>query len=149
MRILREAAKFLRATRRKLRIGEFSREPLQLLRLEWKADKVECDWLMRARDPWDKAVPEHLAREHQTMQALRDALALRKVIFQSFPAVMEAELRMYRMDGEGELELMMAGSVARNDGEFERVASVAMRARLCGFRFHLDAGVLEGSSRSC
>ena len=35
---------------------------------------MECDWLMRPADPWDKDLPAHLARENQTLQALRDAL---------------------------------------------------------------------------
>lgn len=147
MRPLEEAAKFLRQTRRKLRVGEFSREPLQLLRLEWKGEAVECDWLMRARDRWDTDVPLRVAAEHETMQALRDALSLRKIVFRVFPAVEKAELRMFRKDGADSLELMLTGSVARADGDFERVASVAMRARLCGFQFTLESGVFEGFLR--
>ncbi len=110
---------------------------------------MECDWLMRPADPWDADLPPRLARENETLQALRDALDLRKMIFQSFPSATMAELRMYRVDANGQLELMMTGSVARTNEVLERVASVVMRARLCGFQFTLASGVLEGPSRPC
>ena len=143
MKELLHAADFLGRVRRRLRFGALSREPLLLLRFEWKGDSVECDWLMRPPDPWDKDLPEHLAKENQTLQALRDALSLREVIFESFPAVINAELRMFRADGEHRLELMMTGKVNRYNDVFERVASVAMRAKLCGFHFTLNAGEME------
>lgn len=120
-----------------------SREPLLLLRVEWKGDWVECDWLMRPPDQWDKDLPAHLAEENQTLQALRDALSLRQVIFESFPAVINAKLRVFRADGEHRLELVMTGKVSRDNDVFERVASLAMRAKLCGFHFMLNAGVME------
>lgn len=150
MKPIREAGKFVRGARKRLRTGTFSREPLKLLRLEWMPECVECDWLMRAADPWDADIPTRLAREQQTLQALRDALDLRRMIFDSFPSVMRAELRMYR-DGDDEdgLELMMTGSVSRTNEVLERVASVVMRARLCGFHFTLASGVLQGPSGSC
>ena len=143
MKELLHAADFLSRVRRKLRFGALSREPLLLLRLEWKGDSVECDWLMRPPDEWDKDLPMHLAKEHQTLQALRDALSLREAIFESFPAVINAGLRMFRADSEHRLELMMTGKVNRYNDVFERVASVAMRAKLCGFNFTLEAGEME------
>jgi hypothetical protein len=144
MKVLLHAADFLGKVRRRLRFGALSREPLLLLRFEWKGDSVECDWLMRPSDPWDKDLPEHMARENQTLQALRDAMSLREVIFESFPAVINAELRMFRADGEHRLELVMTGKVNRYNDVFQRVASVAMRAKLCGFNFTLNAGEMEG-----
>jgi hypothetical protein len=143
MRVLLHAADFLGRVRRKLRFGALSREPMLLLRFEWKGDSVECDWMMRPPDPWDKDLPAHLARETQTLQALRDALSLREVVFESFPAVINADLRMFRADNEHRLELVMTGKVNRYNDVFERVASVAMRAKLCGFHFTLEAGELE------
>ena len=143
MRELLHAADFLGRVRRRLRFGALSREPLLLLRFEWKGDSVECDWLMRPPDPWDKDLPAHLAKDNQTLQALRDALSLREAIFESFPAVINAELRMFRADAEHRLELVMTGRVNRYNDAFERVASVAMRAKLCGFHFTLEAGEME------
>jgi hypothetical protein len=148
MKPIRDAAAFVRGARKRLRTGEYSREPLTLLRLEWRPECVECDWLMRPADPWDADLPPRLARENETLQALRDALDLRRMIFHSFPAAMTAELRMYR-DGGDELELMMTGSVSRTNEVLERVASVVMRARLCGFHFTLTSGGLQGPSGSC
>jgi len=144
MRMMTDVAEFLRSAKRFLRSGELSREPLQLLRVEWKGDRVECDWLMRPADPWDKYLPPHLATENQTLQALRDALQLRKTILHSFPAVSLAYLRMYRADENRRLELVMTGSVSRWDEEFHRVPSVMMRAKMCGFRFTVAEGTLRG-----
>lgn len=143
MKELLHAAGFLSRVRRKLRYGALSREPLLLLRFEWRGDSMECDWLMRPPDPWDQDLPEHLARDNQTLQALRDALSLREVIFKSFPAVTNADLRMFRADGEHRLELVMTGKVNRYNDGFERVASLAMRAKLCGFHFTLKTGGME------
>ena len=143
MRELLDAADFLCKARRRMRFGDFSREPLRLLRLEWKGDSVECDGLMRPADPWDLDLPAHLAEEHETLQALRDALSLRDIVFESFPTVNSAELRMFRAGADGEPELMMTGSVKRSNEIYSRVASVAMRAMLCGFRFTLARGVME------
>lgn len=145
---IKEAATFVRGVRRKLHVGEHSREALKLLRVEWRTECVECDWLMRPADPWDADLPPRVARQNETLQALRDALALRKMIFNSFPASMKAELRMYRRDENNQLELMMTGSVARTNEVLERVASVVMRAKLCGFQFNLASGVLQGPSQS-
>ncbi len=144
MRVLTEIAKFLRRARRQMRSGELSRESLQLLRVEWKGDSLECDWLMRPLDPWDKYLPAELAAENQTLQALRDALKLRAIIFRSFPAVGLAHLRMFRADKNHQLELVMTGSVNRWDEEFHRVPSVTMRAKMCGFRFTVVEGAIRG-----
>jgi hypothetical protein len=144
MRVLSEIADFLRQTRSQLRSGELSREPLQLLRVQWKGDVVECDWLMRPIDQWDKYVPPHLATENQTLQALRDALKLRQIIFRSFSAVSLAHLRMFRADESHRFELVLTGSVSRWDEEFHRVPSVMMRARMCGFRFTVAEEAMGG-----
>src|SRR5260370_5259138 len=137
MRELLHSAGFLDKVGRRLRFGSLSREPLLLLRFEWKGDSVECDWLMRSPDQWDKDLAANLAKENQTLQALRDALSLREVIFESFPAVINAELRMFRADAEHRLELVMTGKVNRYNDAFEPVASVAIRAKLCCFHLTL------------
>jgi hypothetical protein len=149
MKPVEHAAAFVQSARKKMRAGEHSREPLKLIRLEWRPDCVECDWLMRPADPWDADLPPRFAREHETLQALRDALDLRRIIFRSFPSAINAQLRMFRRDADGQLELMMTSSVSRINEVLERVASVVMRARLCGFQFTLASGVLQRSSRSC
>jgi hypothetical protein len=144
MRALIETARFLRQARTRMRSGDLSREPLLLLRVEWKGDSVECDWLMRPMDPWDRYLPPHLAKENQTLQSLRDALKLREIIFRCFPAVGIAHLRMFRADDDHRLELVMTGSVTRSNEILHRVASLAMRARLCGFSFNIHEGTLSG-----
>lgn len=143
MNNLLDAADFLRRARRKMRYGEFSREPLELLRLEWKGNALECDWIMRPVDRWDVDLPARVVEENQTLQALRDALRLRNIVFESFPRVDSAELRMFRIGADNVPELVMSGSVVRTTEILERVASIAMRARLCGFRFIQGDGSLQ------
>jgi hypothetical protein len=138
-----EACDFLSIARRRLRFGAFSRKPLSLLRVEWKRDTLACDWLMRPSDPWDKYVPDHVARENQTFQALRDALNLREAVFKSFPSVMYADLRMFQENPDRELELLLTGSISRTNEVLHRVPSVTMRAKLCGFQFKLADGALK------
>lgn len=137
------AGRFLARARKELRHGEHSREDLKLLRVQWKPDGVECDWLMRAPDAWDSSLPERVANENLTQQSLKDALTLRNLIFAWFPHVDQGYLRMFRADESGELELMMTGSIARDNEIYERVPSMAMRAKLCGFDFTLIQGVFE------
>jgi hypothetical protein len=143
MNAIRNAATFLKNARKKLRQGELSRSPLTLLRFEWKGNFFQCDWLMRPVDPWDQDLPERMARANQTQQAFRDALGLRELIFDSFPAAINAELRMFRSNEDHTLELMMTGRVSRSDEVLFRVTSIAMRAKLCGFQFVLSNGALD------
>jgi hypothetical protein len=143
MNAIRDAARFVKKARKKMRQGEFSRLPLTLLRVEWRGDFVECDWLIRPPDPWDEDLGEQLAKTQQTLQALRDGLALRALILESFPAVTTAELRMFRADRDHKLELMLKGQVSRANEVLHRVSSVAMRAKLCGFQFVLSNGVFD------
>jgi len=138
-----EASDFLAAVRKKFRCGVFSRVPLSLLRVEWEGDTVACDWLMRPSDPWDRYIPDHVARENQTLQALRDALNLREAVFKSFPSVMYAELRMFQQNADHQLELLMTGTISRTNEVLHRVPSVTMRAKLCGFQFTLADGALK------
>ncbi len=146
---LMEVSDFLRTAHRKLRLGRFSRVPIELLRLEWKSNSVECDWLMRPSDPWDKDIPTRVAEEHLTLQALEDAICLRDLVFRCFSQVSTAELRMFRADADHGLDLVMTGTVNRSNEVMRRVSSLVMRARLCGFRFTLRGETLESMSFGC
>jgi hypothetical protein len=143
MREIIDTAEFFREIRKQLRFGEFSRLPLRLQRFEIKADSAECDWFMRPPDPWDVALPARRREEHLTAQALRDALKIRELIFRAFPQVQSAELKVYRESEDNVPALMMTGTVLRENKVSARVASMVMRAKLYGFRFSLDDGVLE------
>lgn len=148
MRDILDTAEFFREIRKQLRFGEYSRLPLRLQRFEIMTDSAECDWFMRPPDPWDVSLPARLREEHLTAQALRDALKIRELIFRAFPRVQSAELKMYRESEDNIPALMMTGTVLRENKVSERVASMVMRAKLYGFRFSLEDGVLErmGSS---
>jgi len=98
---------------------------------------------MRPPDPWDIHLPPRVRQEHITLQALRDALKMRELIFRAFPRVQRAELRIYReLQGE-EPVLMMTGSVQRETEVSPRIVSLVMQAKLFGFRFFLESGVLQ------
>jgi hypothetical protein len=148
MKVILETVAFFRDIRKQMRFGEFSRLPIRLQRFEVNGEAAECDWFMRPPDPWDVHLPAQLREEHLTAQALRDALKIRELIFRAFPDVQHAELKMYRKLEDEVPELMMTGTVLRDTEVLPRVASMVMRAKLYGFRFSLDGGVLErmGSS---
>jgi hypothetical protein len=117
--------------------------PLQLRRCEVRRDTAECEWFMRPPDPWDIHLPPRVREEHITLQALRDALKMRELIFQAFPRVQRAELRTYRESQQEEVVLMMTGSVQRETEVSPRIVSLVMQAKWFGFRFFLDGGVLQ------
>lgn len=146
MRPILDTFEFFHAVRSQMRFGEFSRLPIQVHRFQIAGDTAECDWFMRPPDPWDIHLPGRLQQEHMTEQSLHDALKIRELIFSGFPQVACAGLRMYRQVEGASPELMLVGDVERETHPIRRVASLAMRARLYGFRFSLTGGVLEQMS---
>jgi hypothetical protein len=143
MRRSADDQEIFQAIRKHLRHGEYSRMPLQLRRCEITLDAAECEWFMRPPDPWDIYLPPRVRQEHITLQALRDALKMRELIFRAFPRIQRAELRTYReLQGEGPVP-MMIGSVHRETEVSPRIVSLVMQAKLFGFRFCLEGGVLE------
>jgi hypothetical protein len=144
MKLILDTIEFFHVLRSQMRFGEFSRLSVQLHRFEVAGDSAECEWFMRAPDPWDVDLPAQLQQEHITGQALRDALKIRELIFRGFPQVQRAGLRMYREAEGADPELMMIGDVERETHGLRSVASLVMRAKLYGFRFSLTGGALEG-----
>jgi hypothetical protein len=126
-----------------MRFGELSRAPLRLLRLEWRGDVAECDWLARPPDEWDRDLPRHVSDRNGSEQALRDAIAMRELLFDALPGVETALLRVFRQSAGGVHELIVMGSVNRGDELPRNVPSMAMRAKLLGFQFWLQDGTLE------
>jgi len=143
MKPLWEAADFVRRVRRQLRFGDLSRAPLRLLRLELRGDLAECEWMARPPDPWDVDLRAGVAQRNQTLQALQDALAVRELMFDMLSEVRSAKFRVYRQLANDSAELIITGTVAREDQPPLKVSSVAMRAKLCGFHFSLEEGVLK------
>ncbi len=139
---LAAVAEFLRRWRIRLRFGELSRAPLEMLRLEICGERVECDWLLRKPDKWDAHIMPITAQRQSTMQALRDALAIRALLFSSLPQVKIAQMRGFRHTRLGPPELILTGCSERSDRTRRVLLSLAMRAHLAGFRFTLENGVL-------
>jgi hypothetical protein len=150
MRLLWNFADFGRAARRQMRFGNLSRAPIRILRLEWQADFVECDWLARTADQWDADLPRQVSDENVSMQALQDAIALRELLFAEFPEVQAANLRAFRQAAGGRRELIITGAVNRDEKIPRQIASPAMRAKLLGFQFWFADGSLAAlESEEC
>jgi hypothetical protein len=142
MKQLWEAADFIRNLQRRLRFGDLSRAPLKLLRLEVRGEEAECEWMARPADPWDTDLPPGVGDRHASLQALEDCLAIRKLIFSALPSVSKAVFRVYRELEIERAELIITGTVTREDQVSTNVCSLAMRAHLCGLKFWLADGVL-------
>ena len=139
---LDQIGNFVRAFRTKLRFGELSRAPLRLLRFQLQDETVECDWLARRPDEWDEDLPAFNRQITETQQALEDSLAVRTWLFRTLPGVKSATVRVFRETRGPEPELIMLGEVTREEPEV-KVLSVAMRAKLYGFQFWLNNGIME------
>ena len=78
-----------------------------------------------------------------TLQALLDAMALREMLFCVLPGIRSAEFRAFRQSAREPPRVVIAGTVTREAPAVLRVPSPAMRAKLYGFHFCLDDGVLR------
>jgi hypothetical protein len=144
MKPLWEIADFVRGLRREMRFGEFSRAPLQFLRLELRDRTLACDWMARPADVWDADLNQPVRDRHESLQALADAIAVRDLAFDALPNLQMAVLRAFRPSAAREPpELIILGSTYRDDPSVSGPASLVMRAKLSGFRFCLEAERLE------
>jgi hypothetical protein len=141
MQSLCAAGEFVRALRVKLRFGELTRAPLRLLRLQITETDVECDLLARDADRWDAELSGKVRQRNEAQQALYDAIQVRALLFQTLRGLDRGELRIYRETQSGR-ELIAAGRVERRDRVARNVQSLAMRAKLLGFRFAFEDDVL-------
>jgi hypothetical protein len=128
--------------RLQFRFGRLSRAPLRLLRLEWRDDHVDCDWIARAPDEWDQGLSRRHTDASSSAQALEDAMAIRELLFNALHEISSATFRVYRQAGDDIPELIITGTAIRSEPAWRNVDSLVMRAKLCGFRFCLDKGKL-------
>jgi hypothetical protein len=134
---------FIRRVRSSMRLGEFSRERLNVMRIEVRNSEAACDWIARPADLWDVDLPRHVRARNYATQALQDALKMREILFDTFGGICAAKLRAYQRSDHNEPELVLTGTAYRNDEEPARIVATAMRARLLGFQFSLTDGALE------
>jgi hypothetical protein len=137
-----ETGNFIRKVRSLMRVGEFSRGRLDVLRIEVTESEAECEWVARPTDVWDVDVPWHVRERNFAAQALQDGLKMREILFDTFERVKNAELRAYRRFDRDQPELVLTGTAYRDDDDPKLTISVAMRAKLLGFRFSLTDGML-------
>ena len=133
---------FVRGLRVRMRFGDLTRAPLRMVRLQLKENVAECDWIARLPDPWDEGLQPDIGQRHASLQALKDAVDVRFLLFEMLPDVDAAYLRIYRETPARVRELIIAGHVHRNAASFRGVHSIAMRAKLLGFRFSLEGDIL-------
>ena len=137
-------SQFLCRFRVQLRHGELTRAPLKLLRLEVLEESMECDWLARPQDLWDADLPgkEWDCVMHRCkLFAMQLTCALS--FLEAFPALDSAHFRIYRDSPDEKREMIVTGHVQRNDNSSRRLHSLSMRARVLGFRFHLEDDILS------
>jgi hypothetical protein len=142
MKTIVELGNFVRHMRIHLKYGELSRAPLGLLRIEVRDDRAECDWMARRPDVFDSSLPQNRGSQLESEQALRDAMAIGQLLFEALPDVHEADLRAFRQSAREPPDLIIIGTLRREVPPVLRVPSLAMRAKLYGFHFWLDDGVL-------
>src|SRR4051812_25607531 len=123
--------------RLQLRFGRLSRSPLHLMRLEWRGDHVECEWIARPEDKWDEMLPKHIGDSNASVQALEDTILVRDVVFNALPGISTATFRVYRGDGKEPQELIIIGTVTRPEPVRWNIHSLVMRAKLSGLQFSL------------
>jgi hypothetical protein len=140
-------SRFLRDLRIQLRFGTLSRAPLRLIRLEIKETSAECDWIARDPDRWDVDLSRDIGRRHASLQALKDTIDIRSLLFVAVPDLVTARVRVYREAAAHSRELIIIGSVRRQDNSFRGIHSLAMRAKLVGLRFCLENDLLRRLSR--
>jgi hypothetical protein len=125
-----------------LRFGSLSRAPLRLLRLEWRGDHVDCDWVARQHDQWDLDLSRRLSDRNAALQALEDAIIVRDLLFYSLQGIASVTFQVYRQVADQPLELIITGTITKPEPARWNVRSLVMQAKLCGFRFCLDDGKL-------
>ena len=98
--------------------------------------------MARAADPWDVGLPTIVAERNTSVQALEDAVDLRDLLFSTL-RIASGVFRVYREAEGAPSILIIAGKVTRKERVPVGVRSLAMRAKLVGFRFWLADGVLK------
>jgi hypothetical protein len=143
MKELWEAGEFVRKLQHRMRFGELSRAPLRLRRLELRGDAADLEWLARPVDVWAATMPRHIRDRDASLQAIQDAVALREMFFATLTSISTAEFRTFRQEAREPPRLIIAGTITREMPAVPRVTSPVMKAKLCGFHFQMDDGVLE------
>lgn len=140
---LARASRFLHDVRFQLRYGELSRASLKMLRFQIVAEIVECDWMARMPDPWDVDLPRAIQQRHSLLQTLKDALSIRTLLFDAFPDMEIANVRVFRESVDYKPEMIMTGCLHRGDHSARGEHSIVMRTKILGYRFRLEGDTLR------
>ena len=141
-----KASQFIQSIRMQLRFGDLTRAPIRLMRLQVIDDVVECDWMARSLDPWDIDRARNVQQRPASLQALRDAIDVRALLFDTMTQAETAHFRVYRESLDHTREMIIVGCAQRNDHSSRGVHSLVMRAKVLGFRFDLDGATFRNLS---
>ena len=137
-----DAGLFLRQLRMQLRFGELTRRLFGFFIFKFTDSIAECDWVARQQDPWDAVS----IRRHWSTP--RFATGIKGC--DRHPLVALCHSAGYRLwlvcasiaNSSHPREVIIIGDVRRRDSTFRSVHSIAMRAKLIGFRFSMEDGML-------
>jgi hypothetical protein len=91
-----EVGLFARSLRVQMRYGDLTRAPLRMIRFQLKESVAECDWIARVPDPWDAGLRPEIGQRHASLQALKDAVDVRSLLFEMLPDVDAAHFCIYQ-----------------------------------------------------
>jgi hypothetical protein len=80
---------------------------------------------------------------NESQQALVDAISIRDLLFDALPKIDCAVLRAFREPAREPPEMIILGTVSREMPAVHRVSSLVMRAKLYGFCFCFEDGLLR------
>jgi hypothetical protein len=141
MKTIVELGDFVRQWRTRVKLGGVLRAPLDLLRVEVRGGRAECDWLARVPDAWDLRLQRRRGGRLMTERVLHGGIDVSRLPFESLSEVHEAQFRAFRQSAREPPDLIITGKLRREAPAVLRVPSLAMRAKLHGFHFWLDDGV--------
>ena len=118
MKTIAELGNLIRQVRSRIKYGELSRAPLDLLRIEVHGGQADCNWLARRLDVWDASLLRNRGTQLASEQALRDAIGVGQLLFDFLPDVHEAQLRAFRQSAREPPDLIITGKLRREVSRF-------------------------------
>ena len=143
MKDLWEVGEFVRKIRARMRFGELSRAPLRLLRLELRAIRRDAiGWRVRLMCGQVRCLGI-FGIATLRCRRFRMRWLCARCFSRPCSDVQSADFRAFRQEAREPPRLVIYGTVTREMPAVPRVTSPVMRAKLCGFHFQMDDGVLE------
>jgi hypothetical protein len=92
---------------------------------------------------WDSTLAPVTRAQNESLLALADAIAMRGLLLTALPEIECAVLRVFRQPARLPPEMIILGTISRELPAIHRVTSLVMRAKVYGFCFNWEDGVLQ------